>query len=555
MRTGPLQRYLFAILSAALLELPFPLAGPLPYWRTFFAWIGLAPLLYMLLRLCEVAHPKYLRRSFVLAYLTGILWYLGNCYWIYATMHVYGGLAPVTAILILLGFCLVLGLYFGFFGLGVALLRKGFGSTKWALAGAPVLWVALEFAASRITSVPWDQLGYSQVDNYFLTHLAPFTGVYGISAVLVAANAVLVWVWLMPLTCKNERRLRWGKTLGWLLVIVGLMLGHGLRPAAAPTQATAVLVQPNLSVNVKNDWEGVVWDSNIAELTRLSLHACGDTIGGIPETNAPGFRIDCSEPTPRPDLIAWPESPSPFQAGDPRFQQVMRALAHASNAMVIAGNQAADLEDGVYKGYNSASVYGPDGRSLGRYDKIHLVPFGEYTPYKELLFFAGHLTQNVSDFSRGTERKVFVSHGHRYGVFICYESVFADEVRHFAANGAEVFVNISDDAWYGDTSAPWQHLNMARMRAIENRRWILRDTNDGVTSVIDPYGRVLLSTPRHQRNSLLAHFGFRDDVTFYSRFGDAFAMLCTLVSLAAVISGGKRISRAYRQRFQVKVSN
>jgi apolipoprotein N-acyltransferase len=177
---------------------------------------------------------------------------------------------------------------------------------------------------------------------------------------------------------------------------------------------------------------------------------------------------------------------------------------------------------------------GVDGARVGRYDKIHLVPFGEYIPYKNLLFFAHKLTGRVSEFTRGDERKVFRLNGHRYGVFICYEAVFADEVREFSQLGAEVLVNISDDGWYGDTSAPWQHLNMARMRAIENRRWILRDTNNGVTAAIDPYGRVRQSIPRHQLDALPAEYGFRDDVTFYTAHGDVFGWACAILALGVV---------------------
>lgn len=544
---GPIRQYFLVLLSALLLELPFPIAGPLPYWRTLFAWLGLAPLLYVLLQISSVAHPKYFRRSALLGYLTGVAWYLGNCYWIYAAMHVYGGLVPIAAALVLLGFALVLGLYFALFGLGVAVLRKSFGSKGWALAAAPVLWVALEFAASRITSVPWDQLGYSQVDNYLLTRLAPYTGVYGISFLLVAANAFLVWVWL-----SKERRTRLLGTLGWLAVVLGLMSGRLLRPAPAPTQALAVLVQPNLRVDIRNDWAGLAWDSHIAELTRLSVKTCSSFVGGIPETAAPTVVPECLQPAANPDVIAWPEAPSPFHSEDPQFQQAMRNLSLAGHAMVIAGSQSVDFEGGEYSWYNSAAVYAPDGHPLGRYDKIHLVPFGEYVPFKNLLFFAHHLTQNVGDFNRGTRRSVFRSGGHHYGIFICYESIFADEVREFAALGAEVLVNISDDAWYGDTSAPWQHLNMARMRAIENRRWILRDTNNGITAAIDPYGRITASIPRHRINSLAARYGFRDDVTFYSSHGDLFAMLCAIIALAVTLKAAQRTLRLYRQRFQVK---
>jgi apolipoprotein N-acyltransferase len=175
---------------------------------------------------------------------------------------------------------------------------------------------------------------------------------------------------------------------------------------------------------------------------------------------------------------------------------------------------------------------------------MHLVPFGEYIPFRKLFFFVHQLTEQLSDMGGGDARKVFRiapvgGEAHRYGIFICYESVFADEVRQFARLGAEVFVNISDDGWYGDSSAPWQHLNMARMRAIENRRWILRDTNTGVTSVIDPYGTVRQSIPRHQTDVLPARYGFNSEMTFYTEHGDWFAGLCAILSLALLAVSGR----------------
>src|SRR5271157_5020047 len=178
-----------AVLSAGLLELPFPLAGPLPAWRTVFAWFALVPLLSAILSPAASAGPRPLRRAFLPAYVCGVLWYAGNCYWIYDTMLIHGGLSPFISALLLVGFSLVLGLYFGLFGLGVVLVRRATGSVRLALAAAPIFWTALELAGARITSVPWDQLGYSQVDNAILTQLAPWTGAYGIGFVLVAANA------------------------------------------------------------------------------------------------------------------------------------------------------------------------------------------------------------------------------------------------------------------------------------------------------------------------------------------------------------------------------
>ena len=191
--------------------------------------------------------------------------------------------------------------------------------------------------------------------------------------------------------------------------------------------------------------------------------------------------------------------------------------------------------DGSYTLYNSASFFKEDGSYGGRYDKIHLVPFGEYVPYKPLFFFAGHLLDGLP-FIPGTQRVLFDDHGRKFGAFICYESIFGDEIRQFVGTGAQVLVNLSDDGWYGDTSAPWEHLDMVRMRAIENNRWVLRSTNTGVTASIDPYGRVVDQMPRHVRGALLARFNFIEGTTFYTRHGDWIAWICAV--LTAVLIGG-----------------
>ena len=198
-----------AVLSAALLELPFPLAGPLPAWRTVFAWFGLVPLICAVLSKPVTAGPHALRHGFLIAYLCGALWYAGNCYWIYATMLHYGSLGPWVCMLLLLGFSVVLGLYFGLFGLSIALVRRSTGSVRWALLAAPFLWTALDLAGARITSVPWDQLGYSQVDNALVNQLAPWTGVYGITFVLVLVNALVAGGLLLtrcPDSWLNDRK-------------------------------------------------------------------------------------------------------------------------------------------------------------------------------------------------------------------------------------------------------------------------------------------------------------------------------------------------------------
>jgi apolipoprotein N-acyltransferase len=530
-RASLLSSIALALVSAVLLDFCFPVAGPLPLWRTPLSWIALVPLLYAFLSEKNAAHPRYPRNSAVAGWFFGLLFYILNCYWIYQTMRFYGHVPPIGSAGILFLFSAGLGGYGALFGFLTAYFRRRFG-LLFALALAPFLWSALDLLASRFTSVPWDQLGYAQVDNFWLSRLAPVAGVYGITVVLMAGNALFAAALL-----QKPRRILFG--LIGLLFAAALQLGSWIRPAPAPTSATAVLLQDNLSVDEDNSWPGSQWNENIALFLRASQQSCTPYFTGLPEPDATTPTPACS--TTPISLIAWPEAPSPFRGWDPRFTQTMAALTTATHATAISGNISADeriTEDGqaIFDEYNSATVFAPSGQQIGRYDKIHLVPFGEFIPYRNVFFFAKHLTQNVGDFARGKARKVFpIDDGHhRFGIFICYEAVFADEVRHFAANGAEVLVNISDDGWYGDTSAPWQHLNMARMRAIENRRWLLRDTNTGVTVAIDPYGRITQSAPRHVFTSLAVRYGYRSDVTFYSAHGDVFALICGLVVFAAI---------------------
>jgi apolipoprotein N-acyltransferase len=533
LQPGSWKLWAAAGLSAGLLELPFPLAGPLPPWRSVFAWFGLVPLLWAILAAAKSSEPRPLRRAFLLSYLCGFLWYAGNCYWVRDVMMQYGDMPPAAPTLLLAGFSAVLGLYFGLFGLAVALVQRATGNTRVALAAAPVFWVGLELAASRITSVPWDQLGYSQVDNAIVNQLAPWTGVYGIGFVLVVVNVLLAGA----LVVDRPVQKRFCGVAGLLLAMAGAS-GIAFKPPSPAPAATAVLIQPNLDVAGGGLWTGLgEWQSHMGDFRRLAdeCSAVHKTyIAGIPQTGAPLGEILCPPYATHPDLIAWPESPAPFFQDDARFKKSLTELAHANNAPLVVGNIGMDFlpDTGTWREYNSALVVGVNGDPVGRYDKIHLVPFGEYVPFSRLLFFARKLTGKVSRFERGDQRKVFRLNGHRYGVFICYEAVFADEVRQFSRLGAEVLVNISDDGWYGDTSAPWQHLNMARMRAIENRRWILRDTNNGVTAAIDPYGRVRQSIPRHTVDSLAAQYGFRGDTTFYTEHGDVFGWFCALMSVA-----------------------
>jgi apolipoprotein N-acyltransferase len=545
-------------LTALLLDLPFPLAGPLPVWRTVFAWFALVPLLVALLRIPQDFAGRRWRWqlgwSFLAGWLTGALWFGANCYWVYDTMHLYGGMNEPMAVVCLVAFSLYLGFWFGVFALALAVIRRATvdGKFAWvAFAAIPFLWTAMEFALARIPAFPWDLLGYSQVDNGLLTRIAPWAGVYGISFLLASANAFLTATWLRDGKDYNPRTRHIARSWAWKLfdrtsrlmaVSVVALVGFDIHPPRPPVQDTAVLVQPNLNVDTDDVWVGPEWDRHITQFTQLGAESCKSFLSGMPETGAGTVTPKCVVPMATPSLIVWPESPAPFRDGDGRFRMAMASVAGADKAPMIVGDIGMDEDAGTHQTriYNSASVIAPDGHFAGRYDKIHLVPFGEYVPHRELLFFVRQITQTLTDMSTGTERKTFRIGGHLYGVFICYESVFGDEVREFAKNGAEVLVNISDDGWYGDTSAPWQHLNMARMRAIENRRWILRDTNNGVTAAIDPNGTVRQSIPRHQVDALPAQYGYSSEMTFYTRYGDWFAGLCAILSLALLL-GSTRV--------------
>jgi apolipoprotein N-acyltransferase len=514
------------------LLLPFSIIGPVPFWRTFFAWVAFVPLFCGLLAQQNLRRPRALLRGTLAAYLMGVLWFAGNCYWIYQTMLYYGGLPPVISAGILIAYSLVLGLYFAAFGLLLTVTARAFGSFRYALLAAPFFWVALELLSARFTKVPWDLLGYSQIDNILLTSLAPFTGVYGLTFVLVAGNAFIAAGLLA-----SRRRI--SLFVAGLLVALVLQNGDHFAPPGPPVEATAVLVQQNLNVNQDNSWPGAEYDQHLSQYVKLSSRTCGPYLKATPELNAFPVTPDCPVVPVAPDVILWPESPAPFLDKDPRLLGALRSLALSMHAPVIAGSTSLDPHGPRFDMYNSAIFVDVDGAVAGRYDKIHLVPWGEYIPYKQFFSFAKNLTQQAGDMTHGWRRVVFLSGGHRFGVFICYEEIFGDEIRLFVKQGAQVLVNISNDGWYGDTCAPWQTLNMSRMRAVENRRWLLRDTNTGLTTVIDPYGRLTASVPRHLLTSLAARYGYRSDLTFYTLHGDLFAYLCGIITVGIIAAVGR----------------
>jgi len=533
-----------AVLSGVLQVLPFPIAGPVPVWRTAFCWVALVPMLIALTGKDATKRPLRVIEGAALGYCSGFIWYFGNCYWIYRTMHFYGGLSEPVAAGILALFCLYLGLYHALFGALIAAFRRGRPGVRGALLLSPFAWVAVELARARVTSFPWDPLGITQVDNALLGHLAPWAGAYGLSFVIASVNAL----WLTRITLKERRFTRIVLTVSGIAIILLYIaiVRRVQEPAEIGTAATAILVQENLEVGAANSGPQLTIPQELDEYSDLTLHPEMNYCLGMPElpstkcvrvtpvAKAAAHSLLVPPPT---DMIVWPEAPNDFLERDRVFRHALSSLARTADAPIIVGNFGIDADPGVERGYdeyNSADFIAPDGNFVGRYDKMHLVPFGEYTPYKRLFFFAGSLLQDVGLLDAGKRRLVFATGGHTYGTFICYESVFGDEVRQYANLGADVLVNISDDGWYGDTSAAWEHLNMVRMRAIENHRWVLRATNTGVTASIDPYGRVVMAAPRHIRTSLRVGFDYERDVTFYAAHGDLFAYFCSLITMAGL---------------------
>ncbi len=511
------------LLSAVLQILIFPLPR-----LDFLCWIALAPLLIALLRTrsplsiqlnaSQKLNPATPAQGFLLGYVCGIVWYLGSCYWVYDVMHQYGGLSVPVAIFVLILFALYLGLYQGAFGLLIALLTRKNSYNRVALLASPFVWVAVEFARYRITGFPWLLLGISQVNNIPLTRLATVTGVYGLSLEIMLVNAAFAAAFMVR---RSRRKVLLTASIAAAVI---LQAGRLINPPVVPADHTAVLLQQNLPVGNGESWTKSYFESTLKEFTELSLHPAPPT-----------------GPTPAaaPDLILWPESPAPFFASDPIFRDALGNLARESHAWIVAGNIGIDNPTAAApksREFNSAQLVSPSGEFLARYDKIHLVPFGEYVPFREVFSFAAGLTDAVGDFTHGTSRAPLLAGDHKLGVFICYESIFPGEIRQFAADGAQVLVNISNDGWYGDSGAWAQHLNQARMRAIENNRWLLRDTNTGLTASIDPYGRVVASIPRHERAALLAPYALIPDTTFYSQYGDWLAWLCAIISIGALIA-------------------
>ena len=426
----------------------------------------------------------------------------------------------------LLAFVVVCSALFGAFGLVVGGVARS--SPALALLLSPFAWVALEMARTYlITGFPWDLLGYG-VPFAGLRQIACVTGVYGLSFLAATTSALGAWAFL-----------RWGARWPRLLLCAWaalLVVGNWAIAPPAPTRGSnlALLVQPNVPLDEASAVSWAPWlnPTKLNQLISMSLETLSDQEKrediALDQTGLPH--------TVAPPLIIWAENPAPFYfTRDRVFRSAVERMARQSGAYAVV-NTIVPLGPGYSKITNSAVVLDPEGHEILQYDKMHLVPFGEYVPSWAFPEKIGKITAEVGTFVPGTSYRVAPTPEGAIGVFICYEDIFPQLVRRIALAGAQVLVNISNDAWYGDSAAAFQHLEMARFRAIENRRYLLRATNDGITALIDPYGRAEKQIPRHRATVLTANFSYRQGQTFYTRHGDVFAWLCAALAAAIIVA-------------------
>ena len=448
--------------------------------------------------------------------LFGAAFYLVSTPWIYTVMRQYGPLPAWEAAGVMALMILAASPYFVAFTLCVTWIARR--DKALAVFASPFLWVALELARSRMPDIafPWNLLGYPVAGNLALVQLTSLSGIYGLSFVVAAYNAVVVWLiacfagWL-------PRQLRFpGAVLaGFTTVLLAVaFIGPRFVPAAQASQV-AHLVQTNLpqSMEYPANWEAL-HAGDMSQLDRISIEAGQKDHG----------------------LVVWPEVPAPFSLTQADFARRAQQIARDSGSNFLLGVVGWEPgADGRLAAYNSAAMLDPQGRAEFQYDKIHLVPFSEYVPWRDFFWFAKNLTGLAGDFRSGTRYAVGELPGGRFSTFICYEAVFPYEVRRFVLNGATLLINISNDGWFGRSAAPAQHLQMARVRAVEFRRWLLRDTNNGFTVSVDPYGRIVTRMAPDIRGELDAPYAFRSDMSLYARWGDWLPELCALISILLLI--------------------
>lgn len=480
------------------------------------AWIALLPLHRILIGVTT-------KQAFLRGWLAGFFAFTGTIYWVVVAMHLYGQVPLSISIAIMFLLTLYLGLFVGIYAWGFVWLEQRWAQMAWVLA--PCLWVSLEFLRTyAFSGLPWGLFGYSQFQWLAIIQISDITSVYGVSFVIVLANVTLFLL------------LRW------------LLAKHPLRvPITPPWKACAVTTGVLL----------LVWLYGSSSIDSSSFS--GSTLKvGVVQANIDqarkwdtAYRVDTLERYARltksvaehSEVVIWPEAATPFVfEQELGYQSLVVEIIEEAQLPLIFGSPALRRHpDGKPYLLNSTYVLTPKGELTGRYDKQHLVPFGEYIPLKRFLFFLDKLVVGIGDFQAGPGPTLLtISHDTnqkraQFGVAICYEVIFPDLVRRLANAGANFLVTITNDAWFGETVAPYQHFAMVVFRAVENRMAFARAANTGISGFIDPSGHILAATPIFTEQAITGLVPLGVPSTFYTRFGDVFAWACVIISVFLIL--------------------
>ncbi|NLC69736.1 MAG: apolipoprotein N-acyltransferase [Desulfuromonadaceae bacterium] len=501
-----------SFLSGLVLALAYPRAD-----LSFVAWFALVPLFLVMEK-----------RPFASGFAAGTAFFAIILYWLNIVMTTYGGMSPFFAIVAYLLLVFYLALYFAVSTWLSCRLRKLLGLSPWI--SLPVVWVAAEYLRAHLLSgFPWASLGYSQQRYLSMIQSADLFGVYGIGFLLVFFNASVAEGW-RALRDKKASLARWAPLAAALLLLAG-NAGYGWRQLRGavderPRSLSIALIQGNVDQAVK--WDPDFKQATVDRYRRLSMDAAqaGKT-----------------------DLIIWPESATPFyfDLGEPLLARV-REIPPATGARLLFGAPAYEVANGSVRYLNSAFLLSRRGEVSGRSDKIHLVPFGEYNPLAKVFPFLDKLVHGVGDFSPGSLNPLSLDEA-KAGVLICFEAIFPEIARNYVRLGCGLLINVTNDAWFGRSSAPYQHLAMTRFRAVENRVWIARAANTGISAFIAPSGRVTATTGIFEAATLRGETGLGARATFYNRWGDFLPLLFGVIVLV-VWCGAEW--RHYRQKSRTR---
>ena len=484
-----------------LLALSFP-----PYGHPAVAFVALVPLLVALSGWngrSGVLPGVSTRRGFTLGLIAGFIHYAGTVYWTGATVSTFGGLPVFVATFVAGLLALYMAAYIAVFGaITATLVRRFHVSGLWL---APCAWVTMEYLRGiLIGGFPWIPLGNTMVTLLPIAQLASVVGVYGLSIFVALLNTGFT---VTALADGRRRLIALGSTLA-LIAMVSIWGGMRL-------SSNALTSGPSITV-------GLI-QGNIAQTDKWNPARAGMILDRYLQLTQQAAQKGAQ-------FIIWPESSTPFYFDDDPAGNIVRAMTRSLGKPLLLGSDETEAGEKPHS-YNSAFMLDTAGATAAVYRKIHLVPFGEYVPFQRLLFFVGPLVEAVSAFSPGTRVTMLPVDGHMVSTAICYEVTYPSLAREAVRQGSEMLTTITNDAWYGESSAAFQHFEMAMMRAIEQGRYLVRSANTGISGIVDPYGRVLIRTSLFETVAVVGEARFVQTRTVYARIGDA----AVYVSAAIVV--------------------